>query len=78
MDSKFFQYFYEIFNYNKGKIIGAIFGFIFGLLLLFIGFWRTILVFTCTTIGYYISSRWDVEGDFKKLLDRILPPQMKQ
>ena len=77
MDKEFFRQFYEIFRYNKGKILGAIIGFIFGFLLLFIGFWKTILVFVCTIIGYYIGSRWDMEGDFKKLLDKLLPRQYK-
>ncbi|MFW5981100.1 MAG: DUF2273 domain-containing protein [bacterium] len=77
MDTQFLQQIYELIRYNKGKIIGAVLGFFFGLLILLIGFWRTLLVFTCALIGYYIGARWDTEGDFKKLLDKILPPQKR-
>ncbi|MEJ6950089.1 DUF2273 domain-containing protein [Natronospora cellulosivora (SeqCode)] len=77
MDKTVLLQLYELFKYNKGKILGALLGFIFGLLLLFIGLWRTLVVFFCTIAGYYIGSRWDIEGNFKKLLDRILPPKKR-
>lgn len=77
MDSNIWYQLNEIFTYNKGKILGALIGFIFGLLLLLIGFWKTILVLICTLLGYYLGLRWDLEGDFKKLLDKLLPPQYK-
>ncbi|MFP4661896.1 MAG: DUF2273 domain-containing protein [Halanaerobiales bacterium] len=77
MDSNIWHQLTEIFTYNKGKIVGALTGFLFGLLVLIIGFWKTILVLICTLLGYYIGSRWDLEGDFQKILDKLLPPQFK-
>ncbi|MFW6287712.1 MAG: DUF2273 domain-containing protein [bacterium] len=77
MDSNIWHQLTEIFTYNKGKIIGALIGFVFGLLVLIIGFWKTLLVLFCTVLGYYIGSRWDLEGDFRKILDKLLPPQYK-
>ena len=62
---------------NKGKVIGSIIGFIFGILFLIIGFFKTLLVFLCTLIGYFIGSRIDIDGNLKKLLDKILPPIFK-
>lgn len=67
----------EIFKYHKGKIIGGILGFVFGILILYIGLLRTLLVFLLTSLGFYIGARWDIEGDLKKLLDRLLPPRFK-
>ena len=70
----------EIYSYiltNNGKIIGAILGFIFGILLLFLGFFKTLLIFITTLVGYFVGSHWDIEGDLRKLLDKILPPQLK-
>lgn len=77
MDSNIWYQLNEIFINNKGKIFGSIIGFVFGILVLLIGFWKTLLVLTFTIIGYYIGSRWDLEGDFRKILDKLLPPQFK-
>ncbi|MFW6021917.1 MAG: DUF2273 domain-containing protein [Halanaerobiaceae bacterium] len=77
MDSNIWYQLKEFFIYNRGKVIGSLIGFIFGFLILIIGFWKTLLVFLCTIIGYYLGSRFDMEGDFRKILDKILPPQSK-
>ncbi|WP_050748599.1 DUF2273 domain-containing protein [Halothermothrix orenii] len=60
---------------NKGKILGGLVGFLIGILILVLGLFKTILLFICTVLGYYIGSRWDIDGDLKKLLDRLLPPK---
>ncbi|ACL69386.1 hypothetical protein Hore_06290 [Halothermothrix orenii H 168] len=44
-------------------------------MILVLGLFKTILLFICTVLGYYIGSRWDIDGDLKKLLDRLLPPK---
>ena len=75
--SEFWQ---EIIRYilaNKGKVLGSIIGFLFGILFLIIGFFKTLLVFICTLIGYFIGARIDIDGNIKKLLDKILPPIFK-
>ena len=67
----------KYFLQNKGKIIGGIIGFIFGILFLMIGFFKTLVIILCTAIGFIIGSRWDLEGDFVNFLNKILPPQFK-
>ncbi len=62
---------------HKGKVIGAILGFIFGIIFLTVGFFKTILILLCIIIGILIGSRWDVEGNVKKFLNKLLPPQFK-
>lgn len=77
MTNEFWQDLTHIFTLHKGKVIGGIIGFIVGILVLLIGFWKTLLVLVFTVSGYFIGSRWDLEGDLKKLLDRLLPRQFK-
>ena len=62
---------------HKGKVIGAILGFIFGIVFLTVGFFKTILILICTVIGVLIGSRWDIEGNLKNILNKLLPPQFK-
>ncbi len=62
---------------NKGKILGGLIGFLFGIIFLVVGFFKTLLILICTIIGYFLGSRWDIEGNLKKFLDRILPPQLR-
>ena len=68
--------FIQIFRENKGKIVGALLGFFAAILLLIIGFFKTLLIIVCTLLGLFLGSRWDVEGDIKRILNKILPPGM--
>ena len=77
MDKNSIEKFLELMVLHKGKIIGTVIGFIFALLILYIGVLKTLLVFLFTAFGFYIGARWDIEGNFKKLLDRILPTYFK-
>lgn len=78
MDSDIWCQLTNIFKMHKGKIVGSFMGLISAILILLIGFWKTLLIAICTLSGYYIGTRWDKEGDFKKLLDKLLPPHFKR
>lgn len=78
MDNNIWFLLKEVIANNKGKVYGTFIGLISGILVLIIGFWKTLLIFLFTALGYFIGSRWDQEGDFRKLLDRLLPPQFKE
>lgn len=69
--------FLQIFKENKGKIIGGLIGLLAGILFLIIGFFKTMLIIICTLLGFYLGSRWDIDGNIKKILNKILPPGMK-
>lgn len=73
---EFYEELLKMFKKDKGKIIGALIGLLAGILFLLIGFFKTLLIIICTLIGLYLGSRWDVEGDIKKILHKILPPGM--
>lgn len=77
MQKEQFQSLIKFFLLHRGKIIGGLIGFIFGILFLLAGFWKTLVILFCTLIGLIIGSRWDINDDIKHLLDRILPPQLK-
>ncbi len=77
MDNEQWQNLIQIVMINKGKIIGGIIGFFVGLLILIIGFFKTLLVLIFTIIGFYFGSRWDLDGDLKKILDKLLPHQFR-
>ena len=62
---------------NRGKIIGGIIGFIFGVFFLVFGFLRTLVLLICTVVGLYLGARWDIDGSLQKLIDKILPPQLR-
>lgn len=47
--------FKEFIKEHLNRIIGSSTGLIIGVLLLTIGFWRTLLLLVCTFIGYYLG-----------------------
>lgn len=64
----------EIFNRHRGKTIGLLVGFFVSILLLTLGFFKTIFITGCSAIGFFIGKKIDNHEDFRDLLDRILPP----
>ena len=64
--------FYRKYHY---AINGAVIGLVAGLMLVFLGIIKTIIILACVYGGYYIGKKLMQDRDFlKKLLDRILPP----
>lgn len=57
---------------HKGRVLGAIFGLIAGILLLKYGFWKTLLVLICTVFGYFIGRRLDAGQELGDFLQRLL------
>ncbi len=58
---------------HKNEIIGALLGFLFAILFLNLGFFRTLLIAIFTLGGYLIGSRKDIKEDIIRLIERILP-----
>lgn len=78
MDSDIWYQLTEILKRHKGRIVGTVIGLFSAILILLLGFWKTLLIVLCTLAGYYIGTRWDIEGNFRKLLDKLLPPHFKK
>ncbi|WP_425807688.1 DUF2273 domain-containing protein [Desulfitobacterium sp. Sab5] len=51
---------------HPGKLIGTSLGFFLGLLVVLLGFWKTLVVFVFVGIGFALGKRQD---DHKKLFD---------
>lgn len=62
---------------NRKKIAGAFFGLLIGVLILTIGFFKTLLLTVTTLIGYYFGSRWNFEEDIKDFIIRVIPERFK-
>jgi len=63
----------NVFAKNQGKIIGAFIGLLFGILILVIGFFRTVVIVFFVFIGYYIGKKIDDKEDLVEFLSKILP-----
>jgi len=78
MDKKEFKEELSQFIYiNRRKVIGALIGLIIGILILTIGFFKTLLLFLTTLVGYYLGMRWRFEEDLKDFILRIIPDRFK-
>ncbi|NLB37722.1 MAG: DUF2273 domain-containing protein [Clostridiales bacterium] len=49
--------------------------FAFGLLLVTVGFWKTLLVLAITAVGALLGSRKDLRGDISSQVNRVFPPK---
>ncbi|WP_343231651.1 DUF2273 domain-containing protein [Tissierella simiarum] len=61
-------------NNNRGKFLGSFLGFLIAILVLTIGFFKTLFIVICTSLGYVLGSKSDNKINLKELLERILPP----
>ncbi len=62
---------------HKGKIVGILVGFIFGILVLSIGFWQTLFLSLCIYVGYWVGGMTDKKEKFMDFLDKILPTGLR-
>ncbi|MGM0603328.1 MAG: DUF2273 domain-containing protein [Bacillota bacterium] len=78
MDKKdFYDNLYQFYFNNQSKVIGALIGFLIGVLILSIGFFKTLLILITTVLGYAVGSRWNIEDDIKTLIDKAIPERFK-
>ncbi|NLJ41667.1 MAG: DUF2273 domain-containing protein [Clostridiales bacterium] len=63
----------NLFIDHKGKTIGVLVGFLFGLIVILIGFWKTLFLTLCILIGYLLGGMTDKKERFISFLDKILP-----
>lgn len=67
----------ELLTEHRGKLIGLLVGFLFGLIVLIIGFWRAFFWGLCMIIGYLIGGIPNKKDRFISFLDKILPKDFK-
>ncbi|MGI6469033.1 MAG: DUF2273 domain-containing protein [Syntrophomonadaceae bacterium] len=54
---------------HRGKTVGVILGLVASILFVTLGFWRTIFIIICLSIGYYIGKRVDEHHSFNNWLE---------
>lgn len=66
---------------NRGKFLGAFLGFLIGVMILTIGFFKSLFIIICTIIGYTLGGRSYTKASIKEFiykvkdwLERNLPP----
>lgn len=64
----------EYIRVNKGKVFGGFIGFLIAILVLTIGFFKTVFILFWTWLGYFLGSSSDSKKHIRELLDRILSP----
>jgi Small integral membrane protein (DUF2273). len=64
--------FLEIYSNNKGKISGVLLGLLFGILVISIGFLKTLFLSLCVCLGYIIGKKIDNNEDLIYFIEKIL------
>lgn len=57
---------------HQGKMIGALMGFLVGIFLLTLGFFKTLLLSICIAVGYYFGKKIDNKEDIVQFIERLL------
>ncbi len=78
MSKEMINKFTEWVKEHKGKFFGGIIGFIIAILILNIGFFKTLFIVLCTWLGYYLGSKSDNKEDFRELIEKIIPNSNKE
>ena len=59
---------------HRNRILGALGGLVFALLIIRVGLLWTLFILLCTGIGYWVGKRLDEEPEsLVEILDRIFP-----
>lgn len=64
-------------NNNKKRFFGGLIGFVLSVLILTIGFFKTLFIVLCTLIGYLLGSKTYTKRQILEMLERILPPGLR-
>lgn len=63
---KLTSFFLKLLDEHPGKLIGSMLGFLLGLFVVLLGFWKTLVLFLFVMIGFLLGKRQD---DHKQLFD---------
>jgi uncharacterized membrane protein len=59
---------------NRGRAVGTIVGFLVGVFLLVLGFWRGLFLAACVWAGWLVGAQLDAHESLTDLINRLLPP----
>ncbi|HZK33847.1 MAG TPA: DUF2273 domain-containing protein [Bacillota bacterium] len=66
------------FTKNKGKSVGVVCGLLFGIIVLIIGFFKSLFIGICIGLGFWIGNLHDKQESFLAFLDKILPSGLRK
>lgn len=61
----------ELWEYHRGKTVGVVVGLIFGLMVVFFGFFQAVFISLCMLAGYFVGRRIDENIGFHDVVDRL-------
>lgn len=64
----------DIWKNYRGRLLCSLFGLIIGITFLCLGFFKTIFLLICLTVGFFLGNKLDKKEDLLEWLDRLLPP----
>lgn len=65
---------FKFFEKHQWKIICSFIGFVIAVVILIIGFFKTLFITLFIAGGYYLGKKIDNKEDIAEILDKILPP----
>ena len=65
----------DLFSRHRGKTLGLLIGLIISILTLTLGLWKTLFIVGCSVLGLFIGDKIDRHEDFRRIIERILPPR---
>jgi len=65
------RFFLWAFDEHPGKLIGTTLGFILGLLMVTLGFWKTLALVLFVVVGFVLGKRQDENRSIMSWLDRF-------
>ncbi|MGB9813864.1 MAG: DUF2273 domain-containing protein [Thermovenabulum sp.] len=68
------NFFYELWDNHRGKIIGVTIGFIIGLLILIFGFFKALFLIFCSAVGYLIGKCIDKNIPLREMISKLMQP----
>lgn len=65
------EFFGQLWDNHRGKIIGVLAALLIGIIILSFGFWRSLFLLACILVGLFIGHHVDAKASIKKTLRKF-------
>jgi uncharacterized membrane protein len=66
------EYLIKVFSENEGKVLGVVIGLFVGILVLWIGFFKSMFIVICVLLGYYIGKKKDNKESIFEIIEKLI------